>query len=218
MDYYTTLDTRIEAVFVGSAYGGWTLRIEELESTSVVYSVGVGKDISFDVDLINRCGCIVHAFDPTPGCISWISEQELPPSLVFHPVGLAHFDGVLQFSPPEDRSHVSYSALGASGPNAIECRVERLSTCMARLGHGSIDVLKMDIEGSEYDVIQDILNSGITPRQLLVEFHHGSHSIDVRKTQEAVSALRKAGFQLYNVSSRGKEYSFIYPRLHDFKI
>jgi len=37
---------------------------------------------------------------------------------------------------------------------------------MAKLGHSSLDILKMDIEGAEYDVIKEILSSGIRPRQV----------------------------------------------------
>jgi len=36
------------------------------------------------------------------------------------------------------------------------------------LGHNHIDVLKMDIEGSEYDVIGTILASPVTIDQILV--------------------------------------------------
>jgi hypothetical protein len=52
---------------------------------------------------------------------------------------------------------------------------------MARLGHRSLAVQKMDIEGREYDVIQDILKSGIIPRQLLMPLRTGSASSGPRK-------------------------------------
>ena len=35
-----------------------------------------------------------------------------------------------------------------------------------------IDILKMDIEGAEYDVIDDIINSPVPIAQVLIEFHH----------------------------------------------
>ena len=40
------------------------------------------------------------------------------------------------------------------------------SIIMAKLGHSSLDILKIDIEGAEYDVIEDMLSSGIRPRQV----------------------------------------------------
>lgn len=43
---------------------------------------------------------------------------------------------------------------------------------MKELSHSVIDILKIDIEGSEYDVIEDLINSKIRPKELLNEFHH----------------------------------------------
>ena len=51
---------------LGTEYGGHTLATAGLHTGSVVYSFGVGEDVSFDVALIQRFGSIVHAFDPTP--------------------------------------------------------------------------------------------------------------------------------------------------------
>jgi len=41
---------------------------------------------------------------------------------------------------------------------------------MNRQGDDSSDLLKIDIEGAEYGVIQDMTSSGLLPRFLLVEF------------------------------------------------
>jgi len=43
---------------------------------------------------------------------------------------------------------------------------------MRELRHASIDLLKMDIEGAEYDVLADMISQRIPVKQLLVEFHH----------------------------------------------
>ena len=43
------------------------------------------EDVDFDLMLIGRFGCEVHAFDPTPSTVNWIAERELPPALHFHP-------------------------------------------------------------------------------------------------------------------------------------
>jgi hypothetical protein len=66
-----------------------------------------------------------------------------------------------------------------------------------------IDVLKMDIEGSEYAAIEDLCRSEIYPKQLLVEFHHNSDlGIQLQKTRDAVAALRASGI-LCLISRRG---------------
>jgi Methyltransferase FkbM domain len=78
---------------------------------------------------------------------------------------------------------------------------------MLKLQH--VDVLKLDVEGSEYDVIPDIVTSPILPLQLLVEFHHRLHHIHVTKTRKAVKMIKEAGFSLFAVSPGGQELSFI---------
>ena len=52
--------------FLGSDYGGWCICPENLTADSVVYSFGVGEDISFDLALIERFGLRVMLLIPTP--------------------------------------------------------------------------------------------------------------------------------------------------------
>ena len=62
----------------GSLNGAWPVCTGWLQPDAVVYSVGVGDDISFDRDLIARFGVTIHAFDPTPASRDWLAKQTLP--------------------------------------------------------------------------------------------------------------------------------------------
>jgi FkbM family methyltransferase len=175
--------------------------------------VGVGEDISFDLELIRRFGVTVHAFDPTPRSIAWVRGRARPEQFIFHPYGIAAQDGFRQFTPPLDPSHVSHTVLKRHSPwEAIEVPVCRLSTIMRDLGHASIDLLKMDIEGAEYEVIADLVDSGIDVRQLLVEFHHRWPEVGIAKTKSVIQSLNAAGYQIFNVSASGEEYGFLNAR------
>lgn len=203
---------------LGSDYGGWTLAPQLLGPDSIVYSFGIGEDITFDLALIERRGVQVHAFDPTPRSVRWVREQRIPESsLVVHEVGLAAFDGHQRFVPPKNPSHVSYSTVRSDVPasEAVELRVQRLSTLMASLGHTHLDLLKMDVEGGEYDVIPDILGASIPIRQLLVEFHHRFRGIGRGRTRAAIEQLRAAGFLVLDVSADGQEYAFLHRSARD---
>ncbi|MBT8086481.1 MAG: hypothetical protein KJO46_00535, partial [Gammaproteobacteria bacterium] len=59
--------------------GGWCYDVSQLDSESVVYSLGVGDNIDFDLALISRCGASVHAFDPTPDAVTTLGAESLPP-------------------------------------------------------------------------------------------------------------------------------------------
>jgi FkbM family methyltransferase len=195
--------------FLGNDGAGWCVCPDGLGPGSVVYSAGVGEDISFDLEMIGRFGAHVHAFDPTPRSIEWVSAQRLPGEFVFHPYGVGEFDGSCRFVPPKNPVHVSHTLLARASPwPAIEVPVYRLSTIMRMLGHSEIDLLKMDIEGAEYAVLGDLLAHGIRPKQILVEFHHRWREVGPEKTRRAIRELNGAGYRIFDVSASGEEYSF----------
>lgn len=179
---------------------------------SIVYSVGVGANITWDAALIEHFDCEVWGFDPTPKTLGWARKQTFPERFHFVPVGLSHKDGVLHFAPPKQENHISFSPLDAQSDNAVECKVERLSTIMKRLGHDRVDVLKMDIEGGEYGVIEDILASDIRPMQLMAEFHHDMYAYTQKDTHRALMALYDAGYRRFYKSRSGREQGFVYVR------
>ena len=48
---------------------------KDLNSKSVVYSIGIGTDASFDLELINTFNCEIYGFDPTPKSIRWVKKN-----------------------------------------------------------------------------------------------------------------------------------------------
>ena len=51
--------------FFGQGDGRWKVCYDDLSKDSIIYSVGIGYDTSFDEELIKSFGCKVQAFDPT---------------------------------------------------------------------------------------------------------------------------------------------------------
>ena len=87
--------------------------------------MGVGRDISFDTDLIRLYGLRVVAFDPTSLAIDWLKPRlsNLPKQFDFRPWGLAHYDGEATFS-LQPAHCVSYSIkYSAPGVETDTCRV-----------------------------------------------------------------------------------------------
>jgi FkbM family methyltransferase len=171
----------------------------------------VGRDIDFELALIQRFGLIVHAFDPTPVSLEWASREHLPDGFILHPIGLADYDGPAGFMPPRIGGALeSFSMVrGGRADTVVGAPVHRLSTIMAMLGHLQVDVLKMDIEGAEYQVLPDILKGGIAPSQILVEFHHRWKEIRPTKTRWLIDLLNQHGFLVADLSPLGREYLFV---------
>jgi len=156
--------------------GGWSLWPGHIRPDSVVYSFGVGDNIGWDLEMIRRFGVTIHAFDPTPASIAWVAAQKLPPQFVFHQYGISDFDGTLDFYPPRRRGSTHYSQEPRGGliqrSQPVPGHVRRLASIMRRLGHRRIDVLKLDVEGAEFEAVPDWIASGIEFDQLLIEVHY----------------------------------------------
>ena len=206
------IDYKLEVERFGSLNGGWDIYVKEINKHSIIYSFGIGMDASFDLALIKRFGLAVHAFDPTPQSIAWVQKQSFPSNFILHKYGISNFDGKVSFYPPNNPNFISHSILynKKSASGAISVNVKRLISIMEELDHKKIDILKMDIEGAEYEVIFDIKKSNIRPIQIVVEFHHRFPNLSTKMTKNAIIILKKMGYYLYNISTSGEEYSFIY--------
>jgi FkbM family methyltransferase len=162
-----------DLVQVGTAGEGYVVPGAMPRENWICYCAGLGEDVTFELDLIRRYGCDVHGFDPTPRSIAFVGPLAAAnPRLHLHPVGLWSEDTEKIFWAPRHRSHVSHSIDNLQGTDSYfvaPCR--RVSTLMRELSHDRVDLLKLDIEGAEYGVLNSLGEDGIRPRLILVEMH-----------------------------------------------
>lgn len=195
--------------------GGWWFSPEGLGDDSIVYSLGVGDEVDFDLSLIRDYRLEVHAFDPTPSSIQMLEHRRLPAKFHFHPWAVAAEDGTLSFYPrlkkDGTRSDVMFTMVAeeATKDAAIEVPAYSLKSIAEKLGHARIDLLKMDIEGAEYDVLEGLLAAPVQPRQLLVEFHHRFADKNLQRTYDIIGRLRGHGYRIFAISEIGREISFV---------
>jgi FkbM family methyltransferase len=189
---------RDDLLQLGGAGGGWVIPARLLSRSSTCYCVGVGEDITFDLALIERFGCQVFAFDPTPRAIAHVRKHAREvPNFHFHDLGVWEKDAELKFFAPRNAAHVSHSVVNLQHTtDFFTARCKRLSTIMRELGHAKIDLLKLDIEGAEYEVVQSLIDDRIFPAIVCVEF---DQPMPYRRTLRAVGALRDVGYELSSV-------------------
>lgn len=192
---------------------GWAVWRDPIRASSVVYSFGVGDSVGWDLEMIRRFGVKVHAFDPTPASIAWVAARQFPPQFVFHDYGISDFDGWLDFYPPRraGSTHFSQERRGTLFDRRPPSKgqVHRLATIMRKLGHHRIDVLKLDVEGSEFQAIPDLVASGIEVDQLLVEIHYQFRSSSFQQGLDVIGQLKDYGMHCLHVSKRGYEFTFV---------
>lgn len=209
------LRLRIEISVPTVKDGGWWFTPEGLNSNSIVYSLGVGDEVDFDLSIIDKYGAEVFAFDPTPSSIDMLDSSKLPQRFHFHPWAVTAADGSLNFYPRLKKDGTKSDVMFTMIPeketkdDVIEVPAYSLSSIMTRLGHDRIDVLKMDIEGAEYEVLEGLLESPVLPTQLLVEFHHRFVTDGIERTYDIINRLREAGYRIFAISEIGREVSFL---------
>src|ERR1051326_8617875 len=174
--FYKLLVRReVELLSLGNATGGcrWTFCPNGLSAECIVYTGGVGGDTSFEHELVRRYQCRVVLCDPSP---TGSQTMKLPHNRIdqfrFFPLALAGQSGKLHLSPPINQEGDWWASSGPS-PAGMEVPCVDLLSLMKQNGHNHIDLLKLDIEASEYAVISNLLERRIPVRQLCVEFHHG---------------------------------------------
>lgn len=203
---------KLETEFHGSFYGGWAVQKGSISPESVVVSIGIGEDASFDISLMDSYQCNIYAYDPTPKSVAWVRQNVTNPRFKFHRVALSDSDGELELFLPQDDNHVSASFKQGKhlSQNCVLVPCASLQTILKQIGFDRINVLKMDIEGSEYQVIRAMCQTGIINNvdQLLIEFHHHFSGFSTADTRHAVKLLNNVGFKIAWVSPSGHEVLF----------
>lgn len=226
----------VPLVRLGTSYGGWCVPETGLGKNDVMVSAGAGEDISFDLELTKRFGCKVVVMDPTPRAVAHFAETKTAleagrPAAIngsatqfynagsedidrieFRPWGLWTENNTLRFFAPENPSHVSHSIGNLhETDDGFEAECVTLAELLAREKLNDVSILKLDIEGAEFDVLDALVKSDLRPKFLLAEFHPGQNTDEQQsrpRTLAMVKRLYAEGYRL--VWWRGWDYVLEY--------
>jgi FkbM family methyltransferase len=199
-------------IWYGNSYGGFYVHPEKLNDQSIVYSFGIGEDISFDLAVIKNHNCRVYGFDPTPKSINWIKSQRLPANFSFNDYGINVESGTVEFSLPINQAHVSGSIVTHSEldhQHKIAVKMKSFEDITTGYEHKYIDLLKMDIEGTEYSVMESILTGSARVGQFAIELHERFFDDGTAKTKQFLEVLSDHGYDVFAVSESLEEISLI---------
>jgi FkbM family methyltransferase len=186
-------------------YGGYCLceTSRLVDQSAVVYSFGIGEDISFDEGLIISYNISVYGFDPTPRSIEFVAKKNNP-NFIFTPKALCKEDKKIHLYPPVNTEYVSHNQIRRDGIDPIEVDCLSLTNASNIWNHKKIDILKVDIEGEELNIFSDANFFVNMPKfdQLLIEVH----PFDSQKVNKLFENIGNAGYIL--VHRHNNDYSF----------
>jgi FkbM family methyltransferase len=204
---------KLELAYFGKNHCGWSIPLRVLGPDSVILDAGLGEDMSFSTAIADFYGCRIQGFDPTPRAIAFVNQLNHP-SITLHPYGVAAETGEVTFYMPDNPNHVSGSEIKANhvGEKTIQVNMLSLEDAMTRIGRDELDLLKIDIEGSEYKLLASPDFERYAPRIKLIciEFHHRWANFGPKATISAVETLNKLGFDCcWSASTTNEEFLFV---------
>jgi FkbM family methyltransferase len=173
---------------------------------SVVADVGCGYEAEFSRHMLDQHGLRAVGVDPTRKHAPFLRELEGSSQGRFRhlPVAVSRENGVLTFH--ESRQNESGSLLAThtnvqrDDTNDYEVESVSLPELTRRLGGGSVDFLKLDLEGAEYDLFERVSEEDLRPfGQIFLEFHHHCTDHTVAETKEVVDRISRNGFKVFTL-------------------
>jgi len=185
-----------QIVHLGTAYGGWYVPNDLIDDGWMCYCVGAGHDVSFDLALISEYGARVRAFDPFEFYESEaLTAAHGDPRFSFHCVAIATQDGPLEMVGRQDEERGNVSAVGHAddkrGSFVLPGRT--VTSLMTELGDNPVQLLKLDLEGLEYDVVPSLDLRAIGVQVFLVQLHHNRTA---RVARRLIDDIRRSGYRL----------------------
>lgn len=181
-------------IHLGTAYGGWMVPNAVIKPDWTCYSVGVGGDVSFDAELISHFGVRVRAFEPVQVFVDRAAEEmEHQERFSVYQVAIAERDGPIRMQKTHHPGAQAVSGAGLFDTDAWSPFPGRsLPSLMAEFGDDRIDLLKMDTEGTEYQLLPSLDLRALGIKVLAAQLHHNG---SVKQARQLIAYLASLGYE-----------------------
>ena len=145
---------------------------------------------------------IVHCFEPYSKAVDYLKRNIAANNLenVFvYQEAVSALDGEIKLNIPADANMLNPTVLVAKDSTVFEIvKSVKLSSFVNSIKE-NIDLLKLDVEGAEYDIVEDLNNSGILAtgkvRMLIVEYHDSVFK-DALRLQQFIGMLSDNNYEV----------------------
>jgi FkbM family methyltransferase len=181
--------------------GDHTLRLDyRLDEKGIVFDLG-GYKGQWASDVFARFLCTVHVFEPVPKFAAELEVRfERNPHVIVHGFGLAGADQDVELVVADDQS----SAFRGGEGRTCRGRLAAIDSFLGDNAIDTVDLIKLNIEGAEYELLEHLLDSGniCTFRNLQIQFHDF--------VPEAVSRMSKIQERLARTHRLTFQYPFVW--------
>jgi FkbM family methyltransferase len=156
--------------------GDNTLRVNyDLGPASVIYDVG-GYEGDWAAEMASRYGASIYVFEPVIKFVNDLKNRfGRNPTIHILPYGLGGSDAKLLISHLGEASSVfrEKNNFNEKASEKEEVSLRAIDQVMDELHTPQIDLIKINIEGGEYDLLECLINKGLISqiRHLQIQFH-----------------------------------------------
>ncbi len=168
-------------VRIGNKNDGGYIMLDDFVNIDAAYSFGISGDVSWDKDVAKK-GIDVYMFD--------------------HTIDM----------PPEFNDRFYYSKIGVGIKDNTFCNIKSLNKILEDTRHINDNnlIMKMDIEGNEWDVINSISSEILMKfKQITIEFHGLSEK---NKIKNKIKVLKKINKTHQSVWLHGNNFGYALKR------
>lgn len=159
------------------------MEFQGIGAQSVVFDVG-GFQGNWAADIHGRYGAKVHVFEPHPAFATAIRARfAANPAIILHDFALGSSEGTLDLSDDGDASS-SFRMAGRT----VQGRIEPVARFFAQTDIPRIDLMKVNIEGGEYDLLPALIEAGLMSRIGILQVQFHLFSADDIARREAIRA------------------------------
>ena len=196
----------MEIKYLGTEYGGWSVDLDSIKDGDVIIDAGLGEDVSFLEELQKYRIFGVVGIDPTKKSHNYLLTNPVKGmELLKMAIGKFGQDSITIFK-NNNPDHVSESCYqDHSSTLGMESYEVQCISFKELIEKYSPSLIKMDIEGAEYDVLHECI--GV--KQICVEFHH--HCISSKSksdTEECIEFMTKNGYEVIAIN-HDREYTLM---------
>jgi FkbM family methyltransferase len=175
---------------------------------SVIVDVGCGHEAEFSKYMIERYNLNAFGVDPTRKHSPALKQLEGSTAGKFRhlAIAVAERDGVVTFN--ESRQNESGSILSdhtnVRNDDLITYDVESVSMSglVRKVGATHVDLLKLDLEGAEYGLLEKITEEDLSPfNQIFIEFHDHCTDHTIQETEMLVQRICSKGFDVFTLDA-----------------